>query len=91
MLRLIFYLSNLISIAAHFQHGSVQPIGAEQMDCFRAKEDGHKLVVAAVADNVYTGTISQGLAAGLVRNFIAIRNKVTNKVSNLQQFNFANL
>lgn len=71
---------NTIYFVAHFQHGSIEPAGAEKMDCFRAKEDNQRLVVAAVEDNVYTGAIGQSFSAGLMRNFIGIRNKATNKV-----------
>lgn len=50
------------------------------MDCFRAKQDARKIVVAAVEHNVYTGELGQNFSAGLLRKFIGIRNKVTNKV-----------
>lgn len=52
------------------------------MDCFRAKEEGRPVVVVAVADNVYTGKVAEGFPTELMRNFVGIRNKITNKVWN---------
>lgn len=46
-----------------------------------ARDGSNKLMaIAAQADNVYTGRVGEGFAGDLMRNFIGIRNKVTNKV-----------
>lgn len=54
------------------------------MDCFVATDIenniNEKIAVAVSSDNVYAGVIGKGFPTNLSRNFIGVRNKITNKV-----------
>lgn len=76
-----FYMFQFAQSAStvHFQNGSLQP--NHGLECLLARNDTNRLLaIAAQEDNVYTGTVGEGFAGDLMRNFIGIRNKVTNKV-----------
>lgn len=67
----------------HFENGNVQPEQIDQFECLlahSANEDKQLHAIAAHADNVYTGAVGQGFAGDLMRNFVGIRNTVTNKI-----------
>lgn len=72
-----------IIISAHFENGDILPNGAKNLKCFYAqnKLDNNSRQSIVVSDkNVYYGKIDEGFSTDLVRTFVAIRNKTTNKV-----------
>lgn len=66
----------------HFDNGNVHPEHVGQLECLLAHSDNRQQLhaIAAQEDNVYTGTVGKGFDGDLMRNFIGIRNKVTNKM-----------
>lgn len=64
---------------AHFQNGSISPNFAADLDCYLAKDEtmnDARVAIAVSKDNVYSSAVSPGL----LRNFIGILSKTTNKV-----------
>lgn len=65
----------------HFQNGTVLPSVENGLECMLARNGEHQLhAIVAQADNAYVGRAGDGFADDLLRNFVGIRNRVTNKI-----------
>lgn len=71
-----------VHLSAYFEHGEILPAGAKSFNCRYAENanDKSRLVLAANEKNVYFGEIDRGFANDLQRTFVALRDKITNKV-----------
>jgi hypothetical protein len=77
----LFYI-----IAAHFQHGILQPGSETEFSCIRATNTASKsnFLMAANKNNLYKGCIGEATDNDLLNTFMAIRSKTTNKVRLIQ-------